>query len=330
MSTVWRKVLILVFTLLTILWCLLLCLAVPLTLDEVWGNAYKGMQPATLTRIYATPVRPIIPVFDQPGGKKVDTLKKGQLTFRNFPIPETDWVEIQLPGREHSFVRRADISWDPKNMQGIAPNIQDFNGDGNLEVYRQDSKTDSGGFFLSGPTYYRSSLYGFQNGKIVPYFAFENADEELNPYRLTDGTYAFANRPMIWRCQAYRWYHGKYQQRFTFLPSKYFPLLNEYLFNPVNLYTMLFGLIPAILILLTMRPAVVDAESFVDNIILHKEGFIFIASITLFFDGFCFYNGYHPGMGACVATTVPLLFVCITHLAIIQIRLKELKRDAIN
>jgi len=274
--TVWRKVLIGIFTILTIAWVLLLSLGVALALNEGLFSQYNyhGMQPYTL---------------DQ----------------------------------------HTDILWYPKNPQSIqlptgSVTVQDFNGDGNLEVFREESETHSGGFFPSGPTHYYSSLYGFQNGEFVLYFALKCDSEELKPYRLHHGTYAFTNRPMAWHFQAYRFRHGNYQQCVTFIPAAYSPLLIEYI-NLANALALLPGLIPAILVLLTLRPAVVKPRATFDDLAHSRRGFGILTVIVLGFDLFCFYNGYHPGMGACVAATVPLFFVCIMHLAIIQVRMKALK-----
>lgn len=317
-------------------------------------NAYNGLHPFSQNSDYnvmAVPVRVRVPVYAEPGGKQVDFLTRRV----NIQLPEPDhrWVKAQehiVPNRSANWLRLDDLSLSPQEIlnyyrQGKgtpdpaytalneAQIIHDFNHDGQLEIWRswrqtiptstgnrlQDMLIENRGFLL----------YGIIDGQIQPYFAVSCWNYKLFPFPLPDGTYAFANEPMIWQRQAYRWQHGQYHLTRLPLPHARRNIFHSLLIKMVNPIATSIGIIPTILLALICWPTIFRPSSTSHEL---RKVFALALAIAVFiviFDTFCFAQGFRTNLGYSIAATMLLGITAYGLLAITLMKLWERRKTPI-
>jgi len=283
-----------------------------------------------------------VAVYDQPNGQKLSELRsRWSIGFRlNTQSP--DWLELTRPlivfdpksrsGHRGvgTWVKRDDITFTPPRLLASSTTpegdiVQYMPGSARCVVARiwpfptpHDEHNELEEIF-SGLL-----LFSADTDQPLIYAAVSCTEFSFTARKLSNGTYAFGNDALFWQLRPYCWRHGKYQQSFAYLPQEFNPQLKRYLataFSRFAFLAMLSGLIPCIFILLALRPGIVAVNATPPQLRLHAHWLAAILLVLALFDAVCISHGYHPEMSYCVAATVPLLFVCITHLAIIQVRL---------
>lgn len=324
-------------TILTGLWLLgLIGLFTLIDSGSLYNVTYTGLEPLTRwgfeKTILGFPTRTSIAVYDKPDRHQV-----GKLTH---PVDiklnrlNANWLQVIGSGvvfdnnkkSEEAWVRRADISFQPTPSLKQAPAntvIQSMPREGMYTVTR----------FYKDRALYGMLLYGMNKEQPIVYAAVSCGEFSFKGRKLPNGPYVFGNTALFWQLRPYCWHSGKYQRSFAYIPQEFNPLFKKYLataFCPFAFLMMLIGCIPGIFLLLIIRPDIIARDATPTLLAKCAWPLAIVTFAVVLFDAVCVYRGYHAEMSYCVATTVPLLFVCITHLTIIQMRMKELKRSPIS
>ena len=203
------------------------------------------------------------------------------------------------------------LKWKNRNPQLYGINVGDYNRDGYLEVTYVNIQQP--GEFLGGPFQYTFSLYGYRDGNIIPYLVTRCDTYPLEQYQLKDGTVGFANLPMIWHRQVYRWRNGSFRLTLEAIPSRqydmFLALIND-LWSPVTLIGLLISIIPISIIILINFSIMADylASTNARTMIICNG---LLLAYLIIFDISMLNYGYVSAIVQPVSITLPMIFTVV-------------------
>jgi hypothetical protein len=180
--------------------------------------------------VIAIPRRAAVPVYSAPNGRQSGILTGPEILA--LAQPETEWLQCRYgsarsesgnPIEDACWVRRSDISFDPKEVRRVVLDgkhdfgqpggepfwdvqVLDANADGVLDVlWQYDVDT------LCEPTGQLAYLYTVRDGIPVPLLQIRGETSPLEAIACPDGSRALASVTMQLEGTAYQWSGGRYQ-----------------------------------------------------------------------------------------------------------------------
>jgi len=185
--------------------------------------------------------------------------------------------------------------------------IGDMNQDGQPEAIVENSQ-GSGTLFSGEVIEYQYSVYRTVNGQPVSCKVIDCGKIPLEFYPLPDGRCCFANKPMIWSRQALCWDGGAVVLKRQEVATARNPMVQALLQTILYPWTLLSGLVPALLLLLLCLPLLRSPAPGRGQLYLTLLGLTVPLIILAGHAVFCYLNGYQAAIGyALGADALPLV-----------------------
>jgi len=295
-----------------------------LTAFSIEDDGRQELDAKTYCHVVGIPVTKGLYSYKLPSGVK----ESSALDEIDISPPESDskWLYRAVEKGEMSIDknrgwRRADFSIQAidiikKDKVGAKTirTVDDFNKDGITEIANTECYSDDS----SGiPPTYTLSIYGVNGNDVIPYLVIRSINWGLEPIVLSDGTTGFANTPMIWHRQMYRWRNASFRLTNEAVGKQYYDLKRTFVDSLLSLealHGVLFGLIPAALAMLICYPifGICSKEFGYYSIILSGVQILYI----VFFGVLLLNYGFEQHCAILLVATIPLLITSIVLLVV--------------